>query len=819
MHAPFGEPRLDLSKSYIKAWEPNVDIVQLVTWNLGWYAFNVTEDGRGRTALASFGLPVGDKPSESALTFSFGKAFTPPRILWKPDVYIEVSYAGGINIAPESFTGTGNYRCKIDAGIGNGTFLNEAVAFGLAQTVYSVNKGGIPLPVEEAASGAIDILLEIGEDVLESPLAEAILRILGYVKLVYDFVSLIATLGFDETIAESQILVFKDVDIRAERFFAWFNFYAQIKSAGLSGGIVNFWGEFPFGSSIFDSLGYSVVDLPDCGMQIGGILLDYYDPSPRSEEVVIQSDGTVSPFTAPIKTTDFATYWLEESLSVPLILQRSNAILDGGNNTVPLLELYRVQNSTVKFFEVGELTVDCADCFIYRIRAAQVRAVCTKTIFEGLHVEGKCLELSGMKNKVCRSNIKNLEYVHFHFLEDSLICENNITRCEIGIELYASWGNRIERNYISNCCVGVELFGATVSGNEIVKNTFSNCTTAVSCVDSEGNFITENKIVGGSRILALAEEMSPPPSAIYLHGVFTGTVSKNLIVAYPRGLTLSYSDRVTVSTNTIMKCNEGIYVGGSNSCTLFENNLLDNACDVYLECSYNITLYHNNFLDAKGVLVDGCATFRPSTCTFDLGYPHGGNYWKDYVGVDEKSGVNQDQPGSDGIGDKPYIISDQVADRYPLMEPSGELPQLTNDYAVQGGYVIQLTSNSIISNFKYTPENHTISFQVEWRKGSKGFAEIRIPKSIESGQPEVLFDGKPIPFNKSESEDFINVNFTYEHSRHEVVICFKQEETLFEQGYLYIIMVCGAASMLLFSIAILVRKRRAGKVIRNSFKH
>ena len=554
-------------------------------------------------------------------------------------------------------------------------------------------------------------------------------------------------------------------------------------------------------------------------MQIGGILLDYYDPSPRSEEVVIQSDGTVSPFTAPIKTTDFATYWLEESLSVPLILQRSNAILDGGNNTVPLLELYRVQNSTVKFFEVGELTVDCADCFIYRIRAAQVRAVCTKTIFEGLHVEGKCLELSGMKNKVCRSNIKNLEYVHFHFLEDSLICENNITRCEIGIELYASWGNRIERNYISNCCVGVELFGATVSGNEIVKNTFSNCTTAVSCVDSEGNFITENKIVGGSRILALAEEMSPPPSAIYLHGVFTGTVSKNLIVAYPRGLTLSYSDRVTVSTNTIMKCNEGIYVGGSNSCTLFENNLLDNACDVYLECSYNITLYHNNFLDAKGVLVDGCATFRPSTCTFDLGYPHGGNYWKDYVGVDEKSGVNQDQPGSDGIGDKPYIISDQVADRYPLMEPSGELPQLTNDYAVQGGYVIQLTSNSIISNFKYTPENHTISFQVEWRKGSKGFAEIRIPKSIESGQPEVLFDGKPIPFNKSESEDFINVNFTYEHSRHEVVICFKQEETLFEQGYLYIIMVCGAASMLLFSIAILVRKRRAGKVIRNSFKH
>jgi parallel beta-helix repeat protein len=806
VHAPFGSPRLDPSKSYVKAWDPNLDIVQLVAWNLGWYNFNVTRDGRGCTALASFGFPVGDQPSESGLTFSFGKVFTPPRILWKPDVYVEVGYAGGINIAPESFVGTGNYSCKIDVGIGSGISLNEAVASGIGQTVYNVRRGGGPiLPAEEAASGLTDVLLEIGGRILDSPMAKTILEALGYVLFVYDLADIIASIGFDETVAESKILVFKSVEVGAERFFAWFNFFAQIKSAGLSGGVVNFWGKFPFGSSIFDNYGVSVTDLPDGGMQIGGILLDYYDPSPRSEEVVIQLDGTVSPFTAPIKSYDLITYRLEECLNVPLISWRSNIVLDGGNNTAPALILCNVHNSTVKSFEVGELKVSGTNCFIYGVRATQVRAVCINTTFENLHVEGGCLELSGMRNKVYRSSIEDIEYIHLHFLEDSLIRENIIANCDTGIQLHCSWKNVIERNYISNCSVGVELLGTTTTGNEIVENTFSNCVTAVSSLDAEGNLIVGNIIVGGSRILALLDVVSPPPSAIYIQGASADTISKNLITAYPRGLTLLYSNRVKVSANTIRRCNEGIHIDGSNNCILLENNLLNNTCDIYLGYAYNNTLFHNNFLGSNAAVIDG-------ECTLDSGYPQGGNYWSSYIGVDEKSGVNQDLPGGDGIGDKPHIVSGRVADRYPLMEPYGELPRLTSDYTVHGGYVIQLTSNSIVSNFKYTPESHTISFHVEWRKGSRGFIDIRIPKDMGSGQLEVLFDGRPIPFDKSESEDFIDVKFMYEHSKHEVVIRFKQEETMFKQAYPYMIIVFGVVAVLLLILAVFIRKRRAAGI-------
>lgn len=44
-------------------------------------------------------------------------------------------------------------------------------------------------------------------------------------------------------------------------------------------------------------------------------------------------------------------------------------------------------------------------------------------------------------------------------------------------------------------------------------------------------------------------------------------------------------------------------------------------------------------------------------------------YWSDYAGVDEFSGPYQNNTGSDGIGDTPYIIHGNNQDQYPLMKP------------------------------------------------------------------------------------------------------------------------------------------------------
>jgi hypothetical protein len=61
---------------------------------------------------------------------------------------------------------------------------------------------------------------------------------------------------------------------------------------------------------------------------------------------------------------------------------------------------------------------------------------------------------------------------------------------------------------------------------------------------------------------------------------------------------------------------------------------------------------------------------------WDFGYPAGGNYWSDYAGLDVKNGSNQDQLGSDGIGDTPYIIYENNKDNYPLM-PYGSPPAIS----------------------------------------------------------------------------------------------------------------------------------------------
>ena len=54
----------------------------------------------------------------------------------------------------------------------------------------------------------------------------------------------------------------------------------------------------------------------------------------------------------------------------------------------------------------------------------------------------------------------------------------------------------------------------------------------------------------------------------------------------------------------------------------------------------------------------------------------GGNYWSDYAGTDVKSGSNQDQAGSDGIGDTPYNIYASNQDKYPLL-PFGSHPAIS----------------------------------------------------------------------------------------------------------------------------------------------
>jgi hypothetical protein len=68
----------------------------------------------------------------------------------------------------------------------------------------------------------------------------------------------------------------------------------------------------------------------------------------------------------------------------------------------------------------------------------------------------------------------------------------------------------------------------------------------------------------------------------------------------------------------------------------------------------------------------------------------GGNYWSDYNGSDDYKGPNQDQPGSDGIGDTNYSIDSDSVDNYPHMEPYSYKPLENYTILKQGWNLISI---------------------------------------------------------------------------------------------------------------------------------
>lgn len=121
-------------------------------------------------------------------------------------------------------------------------------------------------------------------------------------------------------------------------------------------------------------------------------------------------------------------------------------------------------------------------------------------------------------------------------------------------------------------------------------------------------------------------------------------------------------ERNNIHDNTAAAIAVG-YVGNNN--TIRENILRNNSTGINLSAPgiHSNRVYHNVLIGntTQGWELEG-------DNSWDDGYPSGGNYWSDYVGVDHFSGPNQDIPGPDGIGDTPYMVGDAGIDHYPLYD-------------------------------------------------------------------------------------------------------------------------------------------------------
>jgi len=164
---------------------------------------------------------------------------------------------------------------------------------------------------------------------------------------------------------------------------------------------------------------------------------------------------------------------------------------------------------------------------------------------------------------------------------------------------------------------------------------------------------------------------------------------------YGAGIGIYYSSLNTIESSTFEGAGfHGIdFVGASNNCVM--NNVFQNLDrGISMDSSNNNHIYHNNFLYNTNQAYDDGSNY------WDDGYPSGGNHWSGY-GVDQNQGPNQDQPGSDGIGDTPYDIPGKTPpnqDHYPLMCKTQNFTPIGPNVEVTPTLGVSVTFTSVTSS-------------------------------------------------------------------------------------------------------------------------
>jgi len=276
--------------------------------------------------------------------------------------------------------------------------------------------------------------------------------------------------------------------------------------------------------------------------------------------------------------------------------------------------------------------------------------------------------------------------IHLVYSVASTIIDNVIIQNDVaGITFSYSNSNRIEDNIVAS--PGYSYLDHSY-GNVIANNTIN-----LSLWYSDNNMIINNEIAEDSQYgIGISNSNNNTVqnntistgyySAISLWEAFYNKIAGNVILPYEgTSIEVYNSIHVDKSSGNIIRDNlinsnytrNGVsLVGNSTNNTIVSNTIAANKRGVFLWQSSENIIYHNNIINNTEQVHDiswDNPSYSASINTWDDGYPSGGNYWSDYNGTDLYSGVYQNETGSDGIGDAPYIIDENSIDNYPLMNP------------------------------------------------------------------------------------------------------------------------------------------------------
>lgn len=239
------------------------------------------------------------------------------------------------------------------------------------------------------------------------------------------------------------------------------------------------------------------------------------------------------------------------------------------------------------------------------------------------------------------------------------------------------------------------------------------------------------------------------------------------------GISLQGCIANVVFNNTMANNGLGLDLYGSSNNTIFGNMIRDSnplGSGMRLSSSINNRIYHNDFVNNR------VNAYSWQMNVWDDGYPSGGNYWSDYVDVDNFNGPYQNITGSDGIWDHPYAIEQSNKDMYPLTElwVASKTCNVTWGVGMEPFYV---TTSCIqrVASVNLNPGG-PLSFVIY--AGGSGTCNVTIPRNRLDGPFNLTIDETQTIFTLQQNENVSTLSFAYTPGTHFVKI------TATERGYI-----------------------------------
>jgi len=249
------------------------------------------------------------------------------------------------------------------------------------------------------------------------------------------------------------------------------------------------------------------------------------------------------------------------------------------------------------------------------------------------------------------------------------------------------------------------------------------------------------------------------------------------------GVQIKDATNVEIKNNHIKNCSIGIKLRNANYSTIKTNSILNNTCGILLEKSYHNQIHWNNIdQNVKSIIIKlGSSenTFYQNNLNqidgwgvpenfWNTTYPMGGNHWTNYLGFDLKKGPDQNETGSDGIGDEEYELSLGAKDHYPIIG----LIQWYLAYKSENieYYVIISNNASEVLSFNFNPNKSLIQFTlagVPVESNKTNLCRVQIPQQLmwtQTGSWEVTVDNTNITYTFTSDKNYTYLCFMYNYS-------------------------------------------------------